>query len=71
MRSHSDNKPVRIFWDHLRDPDSAKLVRQAVELILAEIERDSTVADFDKIVTHGHAEGVPVESNEKSIFTES
>jgi hypothetical protein len=71
MQSQRKSNPIRIVWEHLPDPDSAKLVRQAVELILAEIEHDSTGEGFDKIAAPGHAEGVPVGNNDKSIFPKS
>ena len=60
------NKQIGILWEHLPSEDSAQLVRQAVALILAEIERDSTADGFDKIAAPGHAEGVPVENNNQS-----
>jgi hypothetical protein len=71
MKQNPNNKPIRIVWEHLQDPDSEKLVRQAVELILEEIERESASEDFDKSATLGHAEGVPIENNDKSILTKS
>ena len=60
MQSHLNGKPIRILWEHFQDADSAKLVRQAVELILAEIERDSTAVAFDKLAAPAHAEDAPV-----------
>ena len=69
MQSHPNHNPIRIFWEHLQEPDSAQLVRQAVELILAEIKRDPTAEAFDKLATPGHAEDAPVESNNQSTPT--
>jgi hypothetical protein len=71
MQSQSNHKSIQIIWEHLQDADSARLLRQAVELILAEIERDSTVEAFDKLATSGHAEGAPVENNNQSRSTPS
>ena len=63
MQDNLNHKPIRIFWEQLQDPNSAKLVRQAVELILKEMEQDPTAEAFDKVATSGHAEDAPVESN--------
>lgn len=64
-------KPIRILWESVEDAGSALLIRRAAELILAEMERDSTTDTFDKLATPGHAEDAPVESNNQSIPTTS
>ena len=69
MQSRPNHKSIRILWEHVEEVSSAQLALRAVELILAEIERDSTVEAFDKLATPGHAESAPVESNNQSIPT--
>lgn len=71
MQENPSHKPIRIFWEQLEYPNSAKLVRQAVELILREMEQDPTAEAFDEVATSGHAEDAPVESNNQSISTAS
>ncbi len=71
MQSHPNHNRIRIFWEHLPEADSAQLIQQAVQLILAEIERDSKAEAFDKLATPGHAEDAPAESNNQSIPTSS
>jgi hypothetical protein len=69
MHSHPNLKPIRILWEHVEEAGSAQLILQSVELILAEMERDSSTEAFDKLATPGHAEEAPVESNNQSILT--
>jgi len=64
-------KPIRILWESVEDAGSAQLIRRAVELILAEMERNSTTDTFDKLATSGHAEGAPVENNNQARSTPS
>lgn len=71
MHIHLNSKPIRILWERAEDAGSAQLIRQAVELILAEMERDSPVEAFDKLAIPGHAEDIPVESDNQSISTPS
>ena len=59
MQSHRNHDPIRILWEELQDPESAQLVRRAVELILSEIEQDSKGAAFDRLAIPGHAESIP------------
>ena len=69
MHSHPNPKPIRILWEHVEDASSVQSIRQAVELILAEMEPESTAEGFDKIAPSGHAEGAPVESDNQSMLT--
>jgi hypothetical protein len=69
MHSHPNLKPIRILWEHVEDAGAAQLILQSVELILAEMERDSSSEPFDKLAASGHAEDARVESNNKSIAT--
>jgi len=69
MHGQRNKKSIRIVWEHHPDSNSAQHVRQAVELILAELDRDATAENFDKIPTPGHDENVPVENNNQSSQT--
>ena len=60
MQNKNDHSPIQIHWELFETPDSDSLVRQAVALILGELECGSTAEVFDKVVPSEHAEGIPV-----------
>jgi hypothetical protein len=61
-----DHSSINIQWELVDNPDSDQLLRQAVALILRELEKGPSSEGFDKIDLTGHAESVLVENNNQS-----
>ena len=71
MQHKDDRSPIDIQWEVISTPDADQLIRQAVVLILRELEHGPIPEGFDNMTSSGHAESIPVENSNQPKPTRS